>query len=142
MKRDGTNDAKTKTGVCHFCGQTRMISLPEDEWLEMIRKTNKDADQLADDLATEQCTCNQGSEYRADHYVMEQCRHNIEDMFREEFEEIADLLQEAVPMVYYQHIKRVSITTPEHGVATMNRSGGNLKIKFTQKHETELTASY
>ena len=133
---------RTVNGACRFCGQVKMITLSEDEWLERIRKENKKGDEIADDLATEQCSCNQGSDYRADHYVMEQCRHNIEDMFRDEFEEIADLLQEAVPMVYYQHIKRVSITTPEHGVATMNRSGGNLKIKFTQKHETELTASY
>lgn len=133
---------KTVNGVCRFCGQVKMVALPEDEWLEMSKKTNKSEEQLADDLATEQCNCNQGSDYRADHYVMEQCRENIEAMFRKDYEEIADILQEAVPMVYYQHIKRISITTPEHGVATMVRSAGNMKLKFTQKHETELTASY
>lgn len=133
---------KTVNGSCRFCGQVKMIALTEDEWLEKFRKTNKTAEELADDLATEQCNCNQGSDYRADHYVMEQCRENIEAMFRRDYEEIADILQEAVPMVYYQHIKRISITTPEHGVATMVRSAGNMKLKFTQKHETELTASY
>lgn len=133
---------RTVNGSCRFCGQVKMIALTEDEWLEKIRKTNKSAEDLADDLATEQCSCNQGSDYRADHYVMEQCRQNIENMFRRDYEEIADILQEAVPMVYYQQIKRISITTPEHGVATMVRSAGNMKLKFTQKHETELTASY
>ena len=133
---------RTVNGACRFCGQVRMITLSEDEWLERIRKTNKKAEEIADGLATEQCDCNQGSGWRADHYVMEQCRKDIEDMFREDYEEIADLLQEAVPMIYHQQIKRISITTPEHGVATMTRSGGNMKIKFTQKHETELTASY
>ena len=133
---------RTVNGACRFCGQVKMIALSEDEWLEKIKETNKEATQIADDLATEQCDCTQGSDWRADHYVMEQCRKNIEDMFREDYEEIADLLQEAVPMIYHQQIKRISITTPEHGVATMTRSGGNMKIKFTQKHETELTASY
>lgn len=133
---------RTKTGACRFCGQTKLITLSEDEWLDRIQKTNKDADTIADDLATEECTCKAGSDFRADHYVMDQCRENIEAMFREEYESVADLLQEAVPMVYYQNVKRVSVTTPENGIATMVRSGGNLKIKFTQKHETEMTASY
>ena len=133
---------RTVNGACRFCGQVKMITLTEDEWLEWFRKTNKKEEEIADALATEQCDCNQGSDWRADRYVMEQCRKNIEEMFRKDYEEIADLLQEAVPMIYYQQIKRISITTPEHGVATMTRSGGNMKIKFTQKHETELTASY
>lgn len=138
------SNEKTKTvnGSCRYCGQIRMITLTEEEWLEQIRKTNLEASAIADTMATEQCTCREGSDWRADHYVMDQCRQNIEDMFREDYEEIADLLQEAVPMVYYQQIKKLSITTPEHGVATMNRAGGNMKIKFSKKHETELTASY
>lgn len=133
---------KTRTGACRFCGQIKMITLSEEEWLERVRKTNKDADNIADDIATEECNCQEGSDFRADHYVMEQCRENIEAMFREDYEDIADLLQEAVPMVYYQRTKRISVTTPEHGTATMVRSGGNLKVKFTQRHETEMTASY
>lgn len=136
------NAVRTVNGQCRFCGQIKMITLSEDEWLERIRKTNEAPEDIADDLATEQCTCKDGSDYRADHYVMDQCRQNIEDQFREDYEEIADLLQEAVPMIYYQQIKKISITTPEHGVATMTRSGGNMKIKFSQKHEIELTASY
>lgn len=139
MSKEAT---RTVNGSCRYCGQIKMITLTEDEWLERIQRTNQDGNTIADTLATEQCTCKEGSDWRADHYVMDQCRENIEDMFRQDYEEIADLLQEAVPMVYYQQIKKLSITTPEHGVATMNRAGGNMKIKFSQKHETELTASY
>ncbi len=142
MSEEKKVEQRTVNGACRFCGQIRMITLPEDEWLERIRKTNKDGNEVADDLATEQCDCKEGSDFRTDHYVMVQCRENIEEMFREDYEEIADLLQEAVPMIYYQQIKKISITTPEHGVALMTRNGGNMKIKFSQKHETELTASY
>lgn len=142
MSEEKKVSERTINGACRFCGQIKMITLPEDEWLEQIKKTNKEGTAIADDLATEQCTCKEGSEYRADHYVMKQCRENIEDMFRKDYEEIADLLQEAVPMIYHQQIKKISIITPEHGTASMTRSGGNMKIKFSQKHETELTASY
>lgn len=142
MKKDGTNDRMTKHGACRFCGQTRIISMPEEEWLERTQKTNKDEVEIADDLATEKCDCMQGSEYRADHYVMEQCRQNIEEMFRKDHEEIADLLQKAVQMVYSQSVKKISITSPVNGIATMTRSGGNMKLKFTQKHEKELISSY
>lgn len=142
MSEEKKVEERTVNGACRFCGQLRMITLSEEEWLERIRIANKDGHEVADDLATEQCTCKEGADWRADNYVMDQCRENIEEMFRQDYEEIADLLQEAVPMVYYQQIKKLSITTPEHGVATMNRAGGNMKIKFSQKHETELTASY
>lgn len=136
------SEERTVNGACRFCGQVKMITLTEDECLEWIRKTNRSGNDIADDLATEQCDCKQGSDWRADNYVMMQCRQNIEDMFREKYEEIAEALQQVVEPVYRQQIKRVTYTTPEHGVAMMTRSGGNMKIKFTQKHETEMTASY
>lgn len=135
-------ETRTVNGSCRYCGQIKMITLTEDEWLEKIKETNQKANDIADVLATEQCTCREGSEWRADHYVMDQCRQNIEDMFRKDYPDIAELLLEAVPMIYYQEVKRISITTPEHGTASMVRSGGNMKIKFSQKHETEMTASY
>ena len=142
MSEERAQEQRTVNGSCRYCGQIKMITLPEEEWLERIQKTNKTGTAIADELATEQCDCREGSDWRADHYVMDQCRQNIEDMFREDQPDIAEILLEAVPMVYYQQIKKISVTTPEHGVATMNRSGGNMKIKFSQKHETELTASY
>ena len=133
---------KSVIGACRFCGQTKMITLSEGEWLDRIRETNLEAVEIADDITTEECDCKAGSDWRADHYVMQQCRENIESMFKDEYEVVANMLQEGVEPVYAQTIKRLTIVTPENGIATMTRSGGNLKVKFTQKHETELTASY
>lgn len=109
------SETRTVNGTCRYCGQIKMITLTEDEWLEKFQETNQSAEDIADTMATEQCTCKEGSDWRADHWVMEQCRENIEEMFREDYEEIADLLQEAVPMVYHQTVKKISITTPERG---------------------------
>ena len=137
------SEEKTKTvnGSCRYCGQIKMITLTEDEWLEKIRQTNQDANDIADTLVTEQCSCREGQDWRRDHYAMDQCRQKIEDKFREDYPDIADMLLEAVPMIYYQEIKRISISTQEHGTASMIRSGGNMKIKFSQKHETEMIVS-
>ncbi|MBR2561885.1 MAG: hypothetical protein IKE31_07030 [Eubacterium sp.] len=142
MSKEKKVEERTVNGACRFCGQIRMITLPENEWLERIQKENKDGTVIADELATEECDCKQGADFRADHYVMTQCRENIETMFRKDHEEIAEIFQTAVAAVYYQNIVGVSVTTPERGVATMRRSGGDMKLKFIQKHETELTASY
>lgn len=53
MSEEKKVEQRTVNGACRFCGQIRMITLPEDEWLERIRKTNKDGNEVADDLATE-----------------------------------------------------------------------------------------
>lgn len=142
MSKEKKVEERTVNGACRFCGQVRMITLPESEWLERIQKENKDGPAIADELATEECDCKQGADYRADHYVMEQCRQNIEAMFRKDHAEIAELFQGAVAAVYYQKIARISAITPERGVAIMSRNGGNMDLKYTEKHETKLTASY
>ena len=103
---------KTVTGACRFCGQTKMITLTEDEWLDRIQKSGRGGSEIADDIATEECTCKVGSDWRTDHYVMQQCRENIEAMFRDEYEVVANMLQEGVEPVYEQTVKRLTIITP------------------------------
>ena len=104
MSKEKKVEERTVNGACRFCGQIRMITLPENEWLERIQKENKDGTVIADELATEECDCKQGADFRADHYVMTQCRENIETMFRKDHEEIAEIFQTAVAAVYYQNI--------------------------------------
>lgn len=125
----------TATGECRFCGQRSLVDIPDG-------LTEEEQKKAADDEATLECTCKAGSDHRADRYVMEQCHENIEQMFREKCPEVADLMQEAVPMVYRQQIKRVTVFTTGNGCATLSRSTGNLKLKFVQKNEMEMMAGY
>ena len=116
--------------------------MTEDEWLNRIAETNQSAQEIADYIATEGCTCKEGSDWRADRYVLKQCEENIEAMFRENYPEIADLLQGIKAAVWGNKLKRITVTTHEGGTATMYRSGGNIEIRFIQKNETKLTASW
>lgn len=136
------SEIRPVTGACPFCGQQRIVEMSEDEWLTWIQETNKDAEELANEVAADQCHCREGQEWRSERKVLEHCRQNIEAMFREKNPEIADVLQEARPLIWSQKLKRLSVTTHEGGVASIYRTGGNIEIKFLQKSETKLTASY
>lgn len=136
------SEMRQVTGSCPYCGQQRMIELSEDEWMDLIAETDKDAEELANIMAAEQCKCREGQEWRADRHVLKMCEDNIEAMFREKNPEIADVLQAARPLIWHKRLKRLSITTHEGGVASIYRSGGNIEIKFLQKNETKLIASY
>lgn len=141
-KEETMETIRPKAGICKFCGQSKMIDLTEDKWLERIAQTNQDPQEIADCLATEGCNCKEGSDWRADRYVLQQCEENIEAMFREKYPEIADIFQAAKARIWYQTLKKITCSTHESGTAAMYRSGGNIEIKFIQKNETKLTASW
>lgn len=130
---------KSVTGCCHFCGQTKIISLSEEEWLNLFQETDKMAEEIADELAAEECDCRQGEDWRTGKIILERCQESIEEMFREHHPEIADLLQAAKEYIWSKRIKRISISTFEDGTASMYRSGGNIEIRFVKKNETKLT---
>ena len=130
-----------KTGCCRFCGQTKMIELTEDEWLQEIIHTDLDPQEIADIIAMEQCTCREGESWRHARQIMEQSRGHIEFLFREKYPEIADIFQEAKTLVWEGRIKKITASTQDSGTAVMYRSNEKLEIKFTQKKEMKMTAS-
>lgn len=137
-----TDETRTKNGACRFCGQIRMIEMTEDEWLDQIQKTNKSGDELADDIATLNCSCRQGSDYRAEMLIISRCEENIELMFREKLPEIADIFQEAKTLVQKQVLKKITVTTHDGGTATMYKKSGSLCVRYVETHETEMSAEW
>ena len=138
MKEEET---RPQIGNCKFCGQTKIIDLTEDEWLEAIIETNMVAQDIADEIAMEQCTCREGAGWRHNKKVIEMTRDHIELMFRDQYPEIADILQEAKTLVWSGPIKKLAVCTNDSGTAIMYRSNEKLEIKFTQKKETKMTSS-
>lgn len=136
-----TDEIKSVTGTCQFCGQIRMIEKSEDEWLELIQKMNKSGKYIADFLATIECTCRDGLEWRAEQGVLKKAGEHIEFIFRDEYPEIADILQETKELIWHQQIKKIQIITPENYSARMIRSKGQLKVFFEKKNVTEMTAT-
>lgn len=125
----------TITGYCNFCGQGKVVEIP-DETPEHIR------DEEANHSASIECHCKEGSDWRANMLVIEKCYDNIEMMFRENYPDIADILQDAKGIVYNGDIKRITCVTPEGGIAAMYKKGGSIELKFTEKHETTMTADW
>lgn len=135
-------ETREKTGCCKFCGQLRIIEKTEDEWLDIIQKTNQDAQQIADEEATLSCNCKEGSDYRAEEWILQKCHDNIEIMFRDNNPEIADVLQEAKRMVYRQNVKKINVSTYDGGTASMFRKQGDIVVRYTETHETEMQTGW
>lgn len=84
---------KTIMGTCNFCGQTRYVDLPDST------PENVEAEEACHQ-ATVECSCKDGSDWRATQLVIERCSDNIELLFREDYPEIADILQDAKGIIY------------------------------------------
>lgn len=125
----------TKIGICNFCGQQRYVELPEDTKEERIVEE-------AHYRASLECNCKEGSDWRADLLIIEKCSDHIEMMFRDSYPEIADIFQDAKSVVYSGTVKRITCTTPEGGVAAMYKKGAGIELKFTEKHETKMSADW
>ena len=136
-----SEDTKVVTGACRFCGQIMAVEKSEAEWLDLIRETNKDAEQLADEEATRQCRCYEGTAYRKETAILKEAEVNIEMMFRDNLPEIADTFQAVKEFVQQNKIKKISISTHENGTASMVRREGNIKIDYRETKKTELTTT-
>lgn len=126
---------KTIMGTCNFCGQTRYVDLPDStpEGIETEEACHQ---------ATVECNCKDGSDWRATQLVIERCSDNIELLFREDYPEIADILQDAKGIIYTGDIKRITCVTPEGGIVAMYKKGESIELKYTTKKETVLSADW
>lgn len=127
-----------KTGTCRFCGQVRMVSLKEDEWLDRIRETGRSGTDIADFVAAQNCNCKDGEAFRLEQRVFEECEGNIEIMFGESLPEIADVFQRLKAAVWHEQIRSVVIRTPNDITATMAKGNGTIKLKYVEKKCSEL----
>lgn len=133
------DEYREQTGSCMFCGQNRIIEMSEDEWLDRIQKTNRSGKTIADYMASRECSCRDGMEWRAEQESMEQAVQNIEILFGEKYPEVADILTNAVELIGGKKIKRITVMTPEKYQATMEKKRASIRIHFKEVNETEMT---
>lgn len=131
----------TITGECMFCGQTAIIDHTEDEWLELIKKYNQKPQTMANEYATRTCNCQKGQAWRDMKDALEICGRNIELMFEENFPEVAEILKEAMPLVYGAKIlRKVSVTIgDDQGIATLAYGKTGLEVEHKKVLQTKLT---
>jgi len=133
------SDYREQTGSCMFCGQSRIIEMTEDEWLERIQKTNKSGATIADYMASRECNCRNGQEWRDKQENIEQAHSNIDMIFGEKYPEVADILSKSVEMIAEGVIRKITIMTPEKYQALMEKKRGSISVRLKEINETELT---
>lgn len=129
------------TGTCKYCGQTMMVAGIEDE-------------EYANQIATEQCKCQEGREYRNVEQMKAEAKANAEALFKiddlpfpdekAEMKNLAllDLMDKIIDNLAAGTIKKVSLRLDERTTATMSVKGSDaITIKKNYKEEFSLEAN-
>lgn len=120
-----TKDETVITGTCRFCGQVKVFDyVPEDP----------------DEEATLSCQCIAGDDYRERGRVLEAARKNIEDIFGDHFQEVAETFLALREKVYDGKIGRVTIKLPGGATARLwMTSATAMKVDYKKTTVTELS---
>ena len=131
-------------GACQYCGQMKAVEYTEDELLDRIRREDKVAEDIADDDVTHGCNCKAAQAAREREASLYACDQIIEEMFREQYAELADILQEAKSVVYGgKVIKKVTVTLPEEGgTGTISWGSEGLSVEFKKTLRTSASTGF
>ncbi len=125
-------EVRPDTGTCKFCGQIFALTLSDEEWAEHLEKTGLSGETLGDEIATLRCKCKEGAKYRMRSESLFACSEIIEGTFRNEFPDIADLLQSVKGTVYGGHtVSKIVATLPgDKGQATISYGKDGMKVEY------------
>lgn len=129
-----------RTGECAFCGQERLVGMKMAEWEAKEEEAAGFGLTVEDFAATVRCNCRPGENMRMKANSLKKAKDNIEMMFREEHEVIAEIFQDAVTSVLNKDIKKIIIQNFNGGKATMSLAKGLVRLEYEQKKKTELTS--
>ncbi len=127
-----------KTGTCRFCGQTKIIEVPDSMPQNEV-----------DEEATLECKCPDAKVYKEKKEKEEQiemaktsAKGTTFELFHEEFPEIEDVLNYAMDALTAKKFKKLSITTGGKTKATISFAKDTIKVeredKSTYTRETEV----
>lgn len=129
---------KEATGICKFCGQHRIVDVP-DNFTEC--EVNEEA--------TLYCNCNDSKAYRERKEKEEQiemaktsAKGTTFELFHEEFPKIEDILNYSMDALTQKKFKKLTITTGGKTKASITFSKDTIKVeredKSTYTRETEV----
>ncbi len=129
---------KEETGICRFCGQHRIVDVP-DNFTEY--EVNEEA--------TLNCNCNDSKAYRERKEKEEQiemaktsAKGTTFELFHEEFPEIEDILNYSMDALTQKKFKKLTITAGGKTKASITFSKDTIKVeredKSTYTRETEV----
>lgn len=143
MRQQKTKKARNKamkeeTGICRFCGQHRIVDVP-DSFTEY--EVNEEA--------TLNCNCNDSKAYKERKEKEEQiemaktsAKGTTFELFHEEFPEIEEILNYSMDALTQKKFKKLTITTGGRTKASITFSKDTIKVeredKSTYTRETEV----
>jgi len=122
---------KEYTGICAYCGQARLVEIPEG-------MDPEDEARAAGMEATKLCNCMAGKEYRKRSEVLDLADSHIEQIFRADHPDIADIFQNMKELIYDGRVKKLSIREGTGGKAEMKQTRSGISVSFERTNKTEL----
>jgi len=129
---------KNKRGACRFCGQQKIIEVPETLEQEEI-----------DEEVTLECRCAEARGYQEKREREEKtqaqmvsAKGTVYELFHEEFPEIEDVLNECIPLLVNLKARKILVNTGKKVTASVSISKGTIKVERVEKsvysRETDL----
>lgn len=126
------------TGVCRFCGQSKMIEVPERFTEEEVTEE-----------VSRNCHCVDAKYYREKMEEEERieasklsAKGTTFELFHEEYPEVEELLNSSLDALVDKKIKKITVTTYGKSKATISFSKDTIKVlredKSTYSRETEV----
>lgn len=130
---------KSKRGTCRFCGQMKMVEVPEGLTQEEI-----------DEEVTLDCKCDEAKAYQEKKENEERleaqqlsAKGATFELFHEGFPEVENILNECIPLLVTKKAKKITINTGTKVTAQISINKGTIKVERIEKscftRETELT---
>ncbi len=129
---------ETKKGVCRFCGQNKMIEVPNGYTQEEI-----------DEEVTCECKCDEAKAYQEKKEREERleaqklsAQGTTFELFHNDFPEVEQILNKTIPLLVTKKVKKLTVNTGTKVTATIGISKGTIKVERTEtskySRETEL----
>lgn len=120
-KREMPKGTKQEMGYCIYCGQGYLISTSGEADQEKLNK-----------WATDMCDCEKAIASNKKKKAVLRAQKNIEILFKENYEEVAKILNEALPYIASEQIGKVTVDTGRGIKGSANiTSKGRIKVEMT-----------
>lgn len=128
----------SKKGACRFCGQMKLIDVPDTATQEEI-----------DEEVTLECKCREARAYQekkeAEERIEEQkvsAMGTTFELFHNDFPDVENMLNNCIPLLVTKKIKKATINTGTKVTAAISIQRGTIKVERIEKavytRETEL----
>ncbi len=112
---------KSANGTCKYCGQVRIVKVPEKKDLP---------EEVLDQIATDECDCDRAKQQRERAEKIERAEITIENMAPEKEKQAADIMKAALPEIVDLRIRKISISVSSDVSYTLSRGkDGEVKIR-------------